>query len=125
MIWFGIAVIGAFGILLEDLKWRMVHLWWYLILSVGLLGISFVSKGVPSTLLDLLWNFLFVASLLLLLSIYLSVKNRRFILPFDNYLGWGDVLFFVTLTGYFDLPTYIIFMILSLLAALALWSCYL
>lgn len=120
MIWFVVAMIGACGIALEDLKWRMVHLWWYLALSVGLIGLSITSKGTMDTLYIVIWNIGFILLLLLILTVYLSLKDRKPVFPFDRYLGWGDVLFFVCVALYFDLATYILFMILSLIVALIL-----
>lgn len=118
MIWFGVAIIGACGIALEDFRWRMVHLWWYLALSVGLTGLSIASIGMADTLSLVIWNIVFILLLLLILTVYLSLKNRRMIFPFDQYLGWGDVLFFICIALYLDLATFIMFMIVSLVVAL-------
>lgn len=120
MIWFVIAIIGAGGIALEDFKWRIVHLWWYLVLSTGLGGLSVASKGMMDTLSMVIWNVVFILLLLMVLTTYLSLKERKAVFPFDRYLGWGDVLFFVCVALYLDLATFIMFMIVSLVAALAI-----
>ncbi|TYR36350.1 hypothetical protein FXV77_10605 [Sphingobacterium phlebotomi] len=118
MIWFVIAMIGACGIALEDFKWRMVHIWWYLVLSVGLGGLSIALKGTMDTLSMVIWNVGFILLLLLILTVYLSLKERKLVFLFDRYLGWGDVFFFVCVALYLDLATYITFLIISLIAAL-------
>ncbi|PRD44969.1 hypothetical protein [Sphingobacterium haloxyli] len=120
MIWFVIAIIGTGGIALEDFRWRLVHLWWYLLLSVGLAGMSIVSNGIMNALEMTMWNLGFVVVLLFALTAYVSLKEQKFILPFDRYIGWGDVLFFVCVALYLDLGAYIVFMILSLVVTLIL-----
>lgn len=105
---------------LEDFKWRMVHVIWYLMLSVGLAGMSITALGVSEMLYTVAWNMGFVFLLLFILTLYLSAKERKLVLPFDSYLGWGDVLFFVCIALYLDLGAYILFMIFSLLVALVL-----
>lgn len=118
MIWLTLAAIGALGIALEDLRWRMVHLWWYLLLSVGLAGLSIVSKGTVETAYITMWNICFIVLLLTVLTIYLSLKEGRAVNPFDQHLGWGDVFFFLCIALYFDLTAYIVFLIASLIVAL-------
>ena len=105
---------------LEDFKWRMVHLIWYILLSVGLAGMSVTTLGIVDMLQMTAWNIGFVLLLLFVLTLYISVKERKLVLPFDSYLGWGDVLFFICIALYLDLGTYILFMIGSLIVALIL-----
>ncbi|WP_437921182.1 hypothetical protein [Sphingobacterium sp. LRF_L2] len=118
MLWLGIAIVAALGIAWEDFRWRMVHLWWYPMLLIGLCGLSMRFIGIYELLLQMGFNLVFVGLLLLLLTLYFSVKEGKLVFIFDRYLGWGDVLFFLAITPYFDLQEYILFTILTLIVSL-------
>lgn len=66
------------------------------------------------------FNFLFFLVTLSLLTIYMSIKNKRFMNPFQNYFGLGDLLFYIAITPLFLVRTYVFFFILSMLFAIVL-----
>lgn len=120
MILLGIAMLGGVGLAWEDFRYRMVHLWWYIILAIGLAGLVLMQGNYGEWLLTTVINLLFVLILLLILTIYFSVKERKLVNLFDRHLGWGDVLFFLVITPYFSLIQYILFTVASLIIALLL-----
>ncbi|NQD72699.1 hypothetical protein HP439_18405 [Sphingobacterium shayense] len=120
MILLGIAMLGGVGLAWEDFKHRTVHLWWYIILAIGLAGLILMQGSYGGWLLTTVINLLFVLVLLLILTIYFSIKEKKLVNLFVRHLGWGDVLFFLVITPYFSLMQYILFTVASLIIALLL-----
>jgi len=50
----------------------------------------------------------------------MSLKNKHFLNPFQNYFGLGDLLFYIAITPLFNLRNYILFFILSMFFAICL-----
>jgi hypothetical protein len=48
----------------------------------------------------------------------MSLKSKKFLNPFENYFGLGDLLFYVAVTPLFLLQNYILYFILSMLFAI-------
>tara|TARA_R100001509_G_scaffold165753_1_gene149679 strand:+ start:1308 stop:1628 length:321 start_codon:yes stop_codon:yes gene_type:complete len=55
---------------------------------------------------------------LLLVTIYFSLKERRFVNIIDKYLGLGDILFFLSCSVAFKYDMYIMFLLFSFLTAI-------
>lgn len=66
------------------------------------------------------FNLLFFTLTLSLLTIYMSLKNKQFINPFQNYFGFGDFLFYISVTPLFLIKTYVFYFILSMIFAILL-----
>ena len=54
------------------------------------------------------------------LTIYMSLKSKQFLNPFQNYFGLGDLLFYIAITPLFLLQKYILFFILSMVFAVVM-----
>ena len=52
---------------------------------------------------------------------YISIKNRRLITLTDGLIGWGDILFMLSLTLYFSFLNFLLFYITSLIVVIAAW----
>lgn len=50
----------------------------------------------------------------------MSVKNKRYLNPFQNYFGLGDLLFYIAISPLFELKNYILFFIFSMIFAIGL-----
>ncbi|PXY41155.1 hypothetical protein DMB65_09375 [Flavobacterium cheongpyeongense] len=48
----------------------------------------------------------------------MSLKTKKFLNPFENYFGLGDLLFYIAITPLFLLKNYILYFILSMLFAI-------
>lgn len=66
-------------------------------------------------------NIGFTGLLLLLVSVYFSVKHRQIINITKGLLGWGDVLFLLSIAFYLSFLNFIVFYVASLLMVLLLW----
>lgn len=109
-------------IILQDFKHRAIS--WVLIPLTLIAHSLNAVEGVPQNVFykNCIINIGFIALQLILLSMYLSIKNKRLVNIFDTYLGWGDVLFFVVLCVGFSPLNFIIFyisaMTLTLMASI-------
>ncbi len=102
-------------IVFQDLKYRRIHVFLPLLLFV----ISVLKHDVNFKEWDNLFkNILFFIATFTVLTVYLSVKNKRFINPFEAYFGLGDFLFFLAISPLFPLYNFILYFILSLLFSL-------
>jgi len=68
----------------------------------------------------LLMNIGFVSIQLAFVSLYFSLKHRRFILLTNGFLGLGDILFFLCFCGAMATPFFVAFYITSLIGSLLL-----
>ena len=105
-------------VLFQDLKERQIS-WLLIPLLLGFFGIQglyqlSVNEFVHFTFL----NIGFVVIQLFILTIYMSIKNRRFVNIINSYLGLGDVSFFVAIAAAFSPINFIAFYIIGLLFTL-------
>lgn len=105
-------------VVVQDLKQREIS--WLLIpfllgvfLAKGFLLISF-GELIRNSLL----NVCFIVLQLLVLTVYISLKNKKIINVINSYLGLGDVLFFVVICVAFSSVNFILFYVMSLLFTL-------
>lgn len=117
-----VAVIGLLfclaSVFFQDWKCRRIHV----ALPLLIFFFSFYLIQIDSKIMFpiIAFNFLFFIVTLSLLTIYMSLKNKRFMNPFQNYFGLGDLLFYIAITPLFLVRTYVFFFILSMLFAIVL-----
>jgi hypothetical protein len=111
------------AIFFQDLKSRSVYWFWFPLLMVLFIAAAYGlhHKPMNEILASSLTNMGFILLQLLLVSLYFSIKNKRLINITKDLLGWGDVLFLLSIAFYLSLLNYILFYIFSLLAVLLLW----
>lgn len=120
MIWLVITLVGCTAIAVEDFRNRMVHFAWYILLMIGILGYSLKRIDLNAFMGNTILCFAFIAFLMLLLTLYFSIKEKKLVNLFSQYLGLGDMLFFIVTGFYFDIISYILFFIASLFISLLL-----
>lgn len=108
-------------IFVQDWRSRKIHL----VLPLVIFAVSFVI--IPVTKYDLfeivLFNISFFLITLSILALYMSLKSKKFLNPFQHYFGLGDLLFYISVTPLFILKNYILFFIVSLLFAIVMQFC--
>lgn len=104
-------------ILYQDLKYRSV-LWIIFPLLTGIfLYTNYIAIPVNEIMENFLLNVGFLLIQLMSITLYFSLKSKRFIWVPDNYLGWGDIVFLFSLSFLFSPINYILFFIISLIFA--------
>ena len=101
-------------IMYQDFKTRSIV--WVVIpaLIVFFMAQNILTVGLGGTGKNFLINFLFYSMQLLLISFYFSIKKRKLVRIADNYLGWGDILFLLTLCLAFSPVNFLVFYLVSL-----------
>jgi hypothetical protein len=112
-----LAIVIILGILIyEDLRFRLIHLWIFPVL--GLLFLSFQWNKLewwhPLT------NLSFLLLQFVLLTLWFSIKEKKYTLITRSYLGSGDIAFWITLALFFSPVNFILFFLCSLLGSLVL-----
>jgi hypothetical protein len=117
-----LALVCLGGIFREDLRHRNVHTAWLGGLWVCLAAGSLFRHSLTEVAGNMGLNLLFLGVLLSLLHLYFRVRERRWFWLFNRYLGVGDVVFWGVSSVYFSLPSFVLFFLLSLSLALALYA---
>lgn len=107
-----------FVVLFQDWKHRHIHV----ILPVAIFSFSLyiVQQQNNIAFKIISYNTIFFLIILSILTIYMSIKNKQFLNPFENYFGLGDLLFYIAITPLFLLQKYVLFFILSMVFAVAM-----
>ena len=103
---------------LQDFKHRAIYAWLFLVLF-GVLGTMKAMGGSWIAMAkDLGYNAAFLGLQILLISIYFSLKERKWVNIFSTYFGLGDLLFLFSLTAYLSFLNYVFFYIISLICCI-------
>lgn len=97
----------------QDFRYRAIS-WWLipvLVLAFGYLEISTIGRD--QFLANIALNLGFIVFQMAVLTMYFSMRNRKFTNIINTYLGIGDVLFFVLLAAAFSFVNYIFFLVTS------------
>jgi hypothetical protein len=106
-------IIWLILIAVQDFKYRAVS--WYLF-PMGL-GILIIQTLHLNHDVNQAWNILlnscFILFQMLAVTMYFSLKNRRFVNIFKGYFGLGDLFFLLVITAAFSPVNFILFIIFS------------
>jgi len=109
-------------IFLQDWKGRAVHWTLFPLLAIVLLGIRFLQHFfLPELKQSILINIGFIAMQLIILTIYFSIKNRKWVNITTELLGLGDILFLLSIALYLSALNFLFFYMVSLIGVLLLW----
>ena len=101
----------------EDFRLRRVRLIFYLMLFVFVFVYRIQTDALDSILLFLCLNLTYLSLLLFVCACYVYLKTGSF-RGLGSYIGAGDILFLIALTGWFELIQYILFNVISFIVAL-------
>lgn len=109
----------------EDMYHRAVHWFLFPMLAIAFILIRLRShEPLPFILMDSTLNLGFVLLQFILVTLYFSLKHKRFINITSGQLGWGDVLFILSFAFLLSPVNYVAFYISSLLMILMGWLIY-
>lgn len=91
-------------IFLQDFKSRGVY--WFLFPALLLLSVASSWKFMT---MDIWWNLLFLAFMLLMLTAYVSLKEGRIVNITKGFFSLGDILFLLAIIPLFSFQSYILF----------------
>jgi hypothetical protein len=109
-------------IFIQDFLYRGVYWFLFPVLVTALIFLHFLQHTYFSPLWQpLLLNIGFILVQLLLLTGYLSLKRRKLVNITAGLLGWGDVLFLLSIAFYLSFLNYVFFYTASLPIVLFFW----
>ena len=102
----------------QDFRHRAVS--WFLIpiLFIGFVFIALQTSVWEYYWKELVFNICFILVQLVLLTMYMSVKNKKFVNIVNSFLGIGDILFFVVLAAAFSPFNFVVFYLTSTILTL-------
>lgn len=106
------------GIFIQDFKFRKIHI--LLPIAVFILSFLIVGRTWHFTAKGLIYNLLFLFGTFGSMVLYMSLKNRKFLNPFSNYFGLGDLLMLSAVTPLFLLRNYVLFFIGAMIFSIVL-----
>ena len=101
----------------QDNKMRQIHV--VLPVVVFLCAFIFI-KNFPAKYTVVFSNLIFLFTSFVALITYMSIKNKKYINPFKNYFGLGDLLFYIAISPLFLLKSYIVFFVCSMIFAIVI-----
>lgn len=104
----------------QDWKYRRIHV----LLPALLFGLMLFHAKDVVNYKTIAFNIVFFATIFTFLILYMSIKAKRFLNPFENYFGLGDVLFYLAVTPFFMLREYAIYFIASMLFAIIMQTMF-
>ncbi len=109
-------------ICIQDIKSRAVYWVLFPILMVAFVLLNYFNYHSLAGFWRLpVYNITFLFIQLLLVNIWFSIKQKRWVNITVNLLGWGDLLLLLTLTCCFSLVNFILFYIGGLVFVLLVW----
>ncbi|QKJ31057.1 hypothetical protein HQ865_15275 [Mucilaginibacter mali] len=98
---------------------RSVVVWLFPVLGIALFVQAYL-KGTSYgyVLQNIGFDLCFLSIQLLLVSVYFSIKSRKWVWITREMLGWGDILFLVSIACYLSPVNYILFYVASLVLIL-------
>lgn len=99
-------------IFLQDLKRREIHI--MLPISIFLISTRLVFENEEKWRI-IAGNIVFFMVTFLITVVYMSLKSKKILNPFQHYFGLGDLLFYISITPLFYLYNYVVFFISSLI----------
>lgn len=111
-------------VVLQDFKHRLIS--WPLIplLFMCFFAHGLINTSMPELLRFALFNSTFIILQLLLLTLYVSIKQKKVINIINSSLGLGDVLFLAVITIAFSPINFILFYLIALVFTLISYRIY-
>jgi len=109
-------------IFIQDIKGRSVLWVLFPLLAMALLWSHASRAGNWSGLGQaVLINAGFIVLQLVLVSVYFSVRQKKFVNLTDRLLGMGDILFLLSIVFYLSVLNFLFFYVISLVISLVVW----
>lgn len=110
------------AITLQDIRSRLVYAFWFpLLIIFFIVNHVRVNQGFAEIARSVIANLCFLSSQLLLLKVYFSVRWSVQIDLTDGLIGWGDILFLMSIAFYFSILNFVLFYLTSLIVVLFSW----
>lgn len=103
------------GMVYQDFKYRGIYWWMFPILLLLMATATVQVLGFTATISQAVKSSLFLALQFVVLTGYISIKQKKLTNIFDGFFGLGDLLFLVVLCFGLSFLNYVLFYLLSLM----------
>lgn len=112
-----------FMLVYQDFKYRMVYAFLFPLLAALFVLLRWMGQeSLTAIFRESARALFFLGSQLLLLTLYFSLRSKRWVLISDQLLAWGDILLLAVIGCYLSFLNYIFFYLLSAMATLLCWT---
>ncbi len=118
LILYSLLIVQLIGVTIEDFKNRAIWWGWIPLLILTCTCIAIRQIGVVDTINFFIMNIGFISIQLLLVTCWFSLKEKKLTNITNQYLGLGDILFFIPLCLLFSPINFIAFYLTSLILVL-------
>lgn len=109
-------------IFIQDVESRSVYWFWFPVLIILFILLNIQQRHLSiESWQPVLINLSFLLLQFILVSLYFSIKNRKWVIITANLLGWGDILFLLSIAFYLPTLNFLFFYVVSLAAVLIIW----
>lgn len=112
------------GMVYQDFKYRGIYWWMFPVLLLLMAAATVRVLGFTATVSQAVKSGLFLALQFVVLTGYISVKQKKLTSIFDGFFGLGDLLFLVVLCFGFSFLNYVLFYLLSLMLIILLTAIF-
>ena len=117
-----LVLLALLGVFIQDIKSRSVYWLLFPILIVLFIITAFIDHRAFNELwLSISLNLGFIGLQLLIITCWFSLKEKRWVNISNGLLGWGDILFLVSISFYLSFVNFLFFHIASLILSLIVW----
>ncbi|PZO26773.1 MAG: hypothetical protein DCF13_13195 [Flavobacteriaceae bacterium] len=106
-------------VFIQDLKFRRIHV--LLPVLIAVFSFLLLKSSFANFYRDMIQNIVIFLFIFLILIVYMSVKNKKIINPFQTYFGMGDFLFYIAVAPLFITFNFILYFILSMLFSIIMF----
>lgn len=111
-------MICLFFIVFQDFRQREISWFFIPLLLAGFIYTAMYKENAGIAFKYILFNLSFIIIQLVLLTIYMSVKNKKLVNIVNTYIGIGDILFFAVIAAAFSPFNFIVFYLISTILTL-------
>ncbi len=117
-----LVVLLLITLIYQDFKYRYALWFIFPILIISQFFLSYISIDWEELWRNTVVNLMLMTLHFLVLTLYFSLRNRKWINIINKYIGIGDVFFFIFLSLAFSPFNFLAFFVFSLLAILIIYS---
>ena len=112
-----IILLGLFACVYQDIKDRMIHVLWFVVIFSATISVNYVFAN---NWFDTLLSLIFLGVNVSVLFVYISLKNKKITNILETHLGLGDILFFIAVIPLFSVRNFVLFFILGMFVSMTL-----
>lgn len=104
-------------IVYEDFSHRYIRFYWLIVILLSWIYLYYFNH-LDINYQDIFTNLAILGFQFLFLNVYFSIKAKKWICITREYLGWGDILFLLTICLFFTPIEFLFFYVVTLIATL-------